>query len=135
MSGNSAMRRLLYCQRCGESQIADAHVTPCRCCGCVTFHRDHPSRRDPHWIAPGYTAADRKWLREMRIAIGELRFEAMPGEHGWWLVVDRARGAGADATNTVRYFSPHLPDPEQEARMAAEHMNRDALWRTTREDA
>lgn len=131
MAKGPGMKRLLYCQKCGESQIVEAGPEPCRCCGCCTFHREHPRDRDSSWVWPGYTAKDKKWLRSLRIATGDLRFEAMPAPHGWWVVVDHARGDQVTPAAVVRYFGPQVGDCEQVARLAADQLNRDALWQAT----
>jgi hypothetical protein len=87
MNQQSPAKVVLYCQRCGLSQIAirvevaglrgtqvPLHqrryaVKPCERTNCrsIHFNPEHPSSRIPNWRWPGLSPNDKRFLRSLRI--------------------------------------------------------------------
>lgn len=123
------MKRVLFCNRCGESAVLEEQHEPfpCPVCGCYGFHPIHPSQRDLGWKSPGHSQSDLAFLSQQRIAPGVPRFEAVfdykpcPVAWGCWAVFDRLE------QRVVRRFDESLPDPEWMARKDAAARNREVF--------
>ncbi len=61
------MSRLLYCQRCGESQVVIVELRSCPACGHLRFSVAHPAAQIKGWRWPGPTSYDRELLAEMKV--------------------------------------------------------------------
>jgi hypothetical protein len=64
------VRRLRYCQKCGESQIFTGELQACLSCKGAIFHANHPRTRVPDW-KPRLSAFDIMFLRSLNITIGQ----------------------------------------------------------------
>jgi hypothetical protein len=65
---NNKPPRLIYCQRCGESQVVEGTVLPCLTCGGGEFKTTKLAR--PRTWDTRLSAWDRRFLKARRIGAG-----------------------------------------------------------------